>query len=148
MFIYILVSILIYFIINLKKYKKFIPNYILAIIVSLAILTPHFFWLFENDFVTIFYGLNRSAVIESELINNFKNPLIFLTKQMIILLPFIAMIFLLLKKIKLKLKLNIKLPNHLENHLPAFEATHSSSDIHGNVNKKGEINEVSTKKTR
>tara|TARA_B110001452_G_scaffold190753_1_gene160939 strand:+ start:295 stop:1602 length:1308 start_codon:yes stop_codon:yes gene_type:complete len=108
LFIYILVSILIYFIINLKKYKKFIPNYILAIIVSLAILTPHFFWLFENDFVTIFYGLNRSAVIESELINNFKNPLIFLTKQMIILLPFIAMIFLLLKKIKLKLKLNIK----------------------------------------
>jgi hypothetical protein len=44
--------------------------------------------------------------------------------------------------------LNIKLPNHLENHLPAFEATHSSSDIHGNVNKKGKIDEVSTKKTR
>ena len=62
LFIYILVSILIYFIINLKKYKKFIPNYILAIIVSLAILTPHFFWLFENDFVTIFYGLNLSLI--------------------------------------------------------------------------------------
>jgi hypothetical protein len=39
------------------------------------------------------------------------------------------------------------LPNHLENHLPTFEATHSSSDIHGDVNKKGKIAEVSTKKT-
>jgi hypothetical protein len=39
-------------------------------------------------------------------------------------------------EITLKLNLNITLPNHLENHLPAFEATHSNSDSHGNVNKK------------
>ena len=31
------------------------------------------------------------------------------------------------------LYLNITKPNHLEKHLPPFEATHSNSDIHGDV---------------
>jgi hypothetical protein len=43
---------------------------------------------------------------------------------------------------------NTTKPNHLEKHLPPFEATHSSSDIHGDVKKKGKSARFSTKKTR
>jgi hypothetical protein len=39
-------------------------------------------------------------------------------------------------------------PKHLETPLHTFEATHTSRDIHGNVNKKGKTDEVPTKKTR
>ena len=59
LFIYILIAIFIYFILNLKKYKKFISSYFLSIIISLIILTPHFFWLFKHNFITIFYRLTR-----------------------------------------------------------------------------------------
>ena len=89
LFIYILASLFIYFILNLKKHKKFIANYCLSIIISLLIIFPHFFWLYENDFATIVYGLSRSTLNESILINHLKNPVIFLMKQILILLPFL-----------------------------------------------------------
>jgi hypothetical protein len=34
------------------------------------------------------------------------------------------------------LYLDLTKPNHLEKHLPPFEATHSNSDIRGDVKKK------------
>jgi 4-amino-4-deoxy-L-arabinose transferase-like glycosyltransferase len=103
LFIYILIAIFIYFFFNLKKYKKFIPSYFLSIIVSLIILTPHFFWLFKNNFVTIFYGLKRSSLTDATWMDHLENPLIFLTKQILILIPFFIIILVLLKKINLKL---------------------------------------------
>ena len=108
LFIYLLIGIFIYFILTLKRNKKLIPNYFLAITISLLILTPHFFWLFENDFVTIFYGLNRSALNEYELINHVKNPIIFIVKQIVILIPFFIMISILLKKFRFKFNLKSK----------------------------------------
>jgi 4-amino-4-deoxy-L-arabinose transferase-like glycosyltransferase len=108
LFIYILISIFIYFIANIKKLKKFITNYFLSIIISLVILTPHFVWLFKNNFATIIYGLNRSALTESTWVNHLENPLIFSIKQILILIPFLIMIFILLKKIKLKFNLKNK----------------------------------------
>ena len=108
LFIYILASLFIYFTLNLKKYKKFIPNYCLSIIISLLIVMPHFIWLYENNFITIFYGLSRSALNESTLINHLKNPAIFLIKQILILLPFFIMIYVILKKIKFKFRFKDK----------------------------------------
>ena len=105
-FVYILASLFLYFLINRKKYKKFIPNYFLSALITLLILTPHFIWLFENNFVTISYGLNRSALTEVVFINHFKNPIIFFIKQIIILIPFFIMISILLKNYKIKL--NVK----------------------------------------
>ena len=67
------------------------------------LLMPHFFWLFENNFITIFYGLDRSGVTEFNFIDNFKNPLIFLFKQIIILIPFFLMVYVIIKKIKFKI---------------------------------------------
>ncbi len=103
LFIYILISLFIFFIFNYKKYQKSLKGYILSISISLILLFPHFIWLFENNFVTIFYGLNRSGLTEFEVLNHFKNPIEFFIKQIIILVPFLLMCFTILKKLKLKI---------------------------------------------
>ncbi len=108
LFIYILLSLFVFFIVNLKKYKRSIKNYFLSIFISLLILVPHFIWLVENNFITIFYGLNRSGIQEFILINNLKNPLIFLLKQAVILIPFLIIFSTLIKKIKFKMNPNNK----------------------------------------
>ena len=71
LFIYILLALFIFFISNFKKYKKSLNKYFFSIFISLTLLTPHFFWLFENNFITIFYGLNRSGVSEFNYIDHF-----------------------------------------------------------------------------
>ena len=109
LFVYILFSLFLYFIFYLKKYKNQIKNYFFSIIVSLFILTPHFIWLFENDYSTIAYGLRRSSLGNTELIGHLINPIIFIFNQLIILLPFLIMIFVLLKKIKLLKSKNQKI---------------------------------------
>ena len=103
LFIYILIALFIFFISNFKKYQKFLKGYILSILTSLILLTPHFIWLFENNFVTIFYGLNRSGLSEFSMINHFKHPVELLIKQIIILIPFFFMVFITLKKLKFKI---------------------------------------------
>ena len=108
LFIYLLLSLFIYFIFNLKKFKKLIPNYFFSIIIYLILLIPHFIWLFENNFITIFYGLNRSGLSNIATINHFINPVIFFIKQILILIPFFIMFFFILKKIKLKFTIKNK----------------------------------------
>ena len=105
LFIYILLAIFFYFILNIKIYKKFITNYLLSIAISLAILTPHFIWLFKNNFITIVYGLNRSALTNTTWVDHLENPLVFIFKQILILIPFFIMILILLKKFNFKLNL-------------------------------------------
>ena len=109
LFVYILFSLFLYFIFYLKKYKNQIKNYFFSIIVSLFILTPHFIWLYENDYSTITYGLRRSSLGNTEIIGHLINPIIFIFNQLIILLPFLIMIFVLLKKIKLLKSKNQKI---------------------------------------
>ena len=99
LFIYILIALFIFFILNFKKYQKSIKGYLFSIFISLTLLIPHFIWLLENNFITIFYGLNRSGLSDFSIINHFKNPLEFLIKQIIILIPFFLMVFTILKKI-------------------------------------------------
>ena len=108
LFIYLLAAFLIYIILNLKKLKKIIPNYLLSLTISLIFLIPHFFWLFQNNFITISYGLNRTGLTEFNILNHFSNPLIFLTKQIIILIPFFIMFFIILKKFQFKIKIKDK----------------------------------------
>ena len=108
LFIFILLSLFIFFVLNFRSYKKSVKNYSLSILISLILLIPHIFWLIENNFVTIFYGLNRSGIVDFNLINHFKNPSIFLFKQIIILIPFLIMAFTLIKKLKFKINTNDK----------------------------------------
>ena len=86
LFVYILISLFIFFVFNFKKYQKSLKGYIISILISLILLAPHFIWLFENNFTTIFYGLNRSGLSEFNMINHFKHPIEFLLKQIIILI--------------------------------------------------------------
>ena len=106
LFIFILVALFVFFVLNFKKYKKSLKGYVLSILISLTIILPHFVWLFENHFITIFYGLDRSGVSDFNLANHFKNPSIFLFKQLIILTPFFFMIYLIISKFKFSI--NIK----------------------------------------
>jgi len=43
----------------------------------LIILVPHLIWLNNNDFITITYGLARTGLEQSSLIDHIKFPLIF-----------------------------------------------------------------------
>ena len=105
LFIYLLLALLFFFVLNLKNYKKSIKNYFISILISLILLTPHFIWLFNNNFVTVFYGLERSGLSDFALINHIKNPLIFLFKQTIILIPFFIMISVIANNIRFKINL-------------------------------------------
>jgi hypothetical protein len=60
--------------------------------------------LFDNNFITIFYGLARSGVSDFSLVNHIKNPVIFLLKQSIILIPFFIMALVTIKKFQFKIK--------------------------------------------
>ncbi len=108
LFIYILLSLFIFFVCNLKKYRKSLKNYFLSIFISIILITPHFIWLIDNNFVTIFYGLNRSGMADYNLINHIKNPATFVFKQLIILIPFFLMVFIMINKSKAKINLKDK----------------------------------------
>ena len=110
LFIYLLVSIdlLFIYLIFIKNSKKFDFKYLITLEVFIVLLIPHLIWLLDNDYVTIFYGLGRGGLEESNIFNHFKNPLIFLIKQVGLLIPFFFLIFLLVKKIKLKINLKDK----------------------------------------
>ena len=105
LFIYLLVSIdlLFIYLIFLKKERKFDFKYLITIEVFLVVLVPHFIWLYNNDFITITYGLARTGLEQSSFLDHIKFPSIFLLKQVGILIPFLILSWLLVKKIKLNL---------------------------------------------
>ncbi len=110
LFLYLLVSIdlLFFYLIFIKKNKKFDFKYLISLEVFLVILVPHLIWLNNNDFITLTYGLARTGLEQSSLIDHIKFPSIFIAKQIGILIPFLFLIMLLVKKIKLKINFNNK----------------------------------------
>tara|TARA_Y100000768_G_scaffold307615_1_gene241721 strand:+ start:549 stop:1871 length:1323 start_codon:yes stop_codon:yes gene_type:complete len=110
LFLYLLVSIdlLFIYLILIKNEKKFDFKYLITIEVFLIVLIPHLIWLYNNDFVTITYGLARTGLEQSSLINHIQYPLIFLVKQIGILIPFFIMIWLLINQFKFKYNLKDK----------------------------------------
>jgi len=110
LFVYLLASIdlLFIYLIFIKKDRKFDFKYLITLEVFLIILVPHLIWLSNNEFITITYGLARTGLEQSGLIDHIKFPLIFLIKQIGILIPFLILVCLLLKKIKFKFGLKDK----------------------------------------
>ena len=110
LFVYLLISIdlLFIYLIFFKKLKKFDFKYLITIEIFLVLLVPHLIWLFDNEFITITYGLKRTGLEEMGILNHFKLPLIFLFKQVGILIPFFFLMFLLVKKVKYQFKLKDK----------------------------------------
>ena len=74
--------------------------------IFLVLLVPHLIWLFDNNFITVSYGLRRSGLEETGILNHVKYPIIFLLKQLVILIPFFFLVWLLIKKIEIKLNFN------------------------------------------
>mgnify|MGYP006109144451 CR=1 FL=1 len=110
LFIYLLIAInlLFFYIIFIKKYKKFDFKYLVSLEVFVVLLVPHLIWLTNNDYITINYGLARTGLENSSLLDHITYPLIFLGKQIGILIPFFIMSFFLIKKFKFKFKISIK----------------------------------------
>ena len=104
LFIYLLISIFFLFayLILIKKDRKFDFKYLISIEVFLILLFPHIIWLFQNDFKTILYAFDRTGINQSGALDHFKFPILFLLKQVGILIPFIFMVFLLIQKFKYK----------------------------------------------
>ncbi len=105
LFLYLLVSIdlLFIYLIFFKKERKFDFKYLITLEVFLVVLVPHFIWLNNNDFITFTYGLARTGLEQFSLIDHIRFPTIFLLKQVGILIPFLILSWLLVKKIKLNL---------------------------------------------
>ena len=110
LFIYLLISIdlLFIYLIFFKKTKKFDFKYLITLEVFIVLLIPHLIWLYNNDFISILYGLKRTGLENSNIINHINQPLIFLFKQIGILIPLFFLTWLLLKKIKFKFNLKDK----------------------------------------
>ena len=99
LFIYLLCAMdvfFIYLIINKKINFKCLISYI----PFLLVLLPHLIWLTENNYITITYALHRTGLSEPNFLDHFIHPLIFLGKQIGILVPFFLMVLLLVAKLK------------------------------------------------
>ncbi len=101
LFTYLIFSMALFFIFMIIRNKKNFSIFI-SLIPFAFILLPHLFWLLSNNFITINYGLHRTGSQEDIFLNHITNPLIFLGKQLGLLLPFILMCVFLTKKIKFK----------------------------------------------
>ena len=110
LFIYLLLAIdlLFFYTIFIKKYKKFNFKYLISLEVFIVLLIPHLIWLTNNDYTTITYGLARTGLESSIALNHITYPLIFLGKQIGILIPFFIMSFFLIKEFKFKISLRDK----------------------------------------
>jgi 4-amino-4-deoxy-L-arabinose transferase-like glycosyltransferase len=110
LFIYLLISIdlLFFYLIFIKKDKKYDFNYSISLIVFVVLLIPHIIWLTNNDYITITYGLHRTGLNEPNFIDHLKYPLIFLAKQIGILIPFFILSLFIVFKFKFNLKFTDK----------------------------------------
>ena len=95
-------DIFIIYMIYKKKFNINFKSLFFCGLAGLIVLLPHLIWLTENDYVTITYGLHRTGTGEQNLLDHIILPLIFLGKQIGILIPFSLMLLFLTSKLKTK----------------------------------------------
>ena len=105
MFFYLIIAIKIFFIRVLLKKKKINLKYFIPGIVCILVLAPHVIWLTENNYITLNYALERTELGESNYWNHLLYPLIYLGKQIGVIIPFIIMFLFTISKFKTKFKL-------------------------------------------
>ncbi len=103
LFIYLGLAIDIFIIYMIYK-RKIDFKCLLSLVTFFIILLPHLVWLTKNDFITINYGLNRTGTGDQNFTDHIIHPIIFLIKQIGVLLPFLIMFLFLNKRFKPKLK--------------------------------------------
>ena len=105
LFIYLGIGIDIFLIYMIYK-KKIDYKCLVSLIPFLLVLLPHLIWLTENNYITLTYGLDRTGTGDQNLLDHIIHPLIFLGKQIGILIPFILMLLFLNSKLKTIFNLN------------------------------------------
>ena len=110
LFIYLLSTIVLmfFYVIFIKKYSKFNFKYLISLEVFFVLLIPHIIWLTNNDYETISYGLTRTGIDSASLLDHLLYPMMFLGKQIGILIPFFIISFFLVKKFKFKISFKDK----------------------------------------
>ena len=108
LFSYLLISIAIFFIYTFLKNKKFNFKCLVALEVFIIMIIPHLIWLMKNDYITITYGLHRAESLSPNILDHIIYPVLYLGKQLGILIPFWLMIFVLVNKFKIKFNLKDK----------------------------------------
>ena len=107
-FIYLLIAVSLFFIyLIIKKELNF--KCLVSLISFLTILLPHLIWLLEHNYITVDYALFRSlgdpltGLKGPIFLEHIFYPLIFLLKQIGILVPFFIMLFFIIMKFKTKI---------------------------------------------
>ena len=101
LFIYLLVAMDVFFCYMIVK-KKVNFKSLISLIPFFLVLLPHLIWLTENNYITITYGLHRTGTGDQNFLDHFLHPIIFLAKQIGILIPFFAMFLFVISKFKTK----------------------------------------------
>ena len=101
LFIYLLVGMDVFFIYMIVKKQTNFRSFIF-LLPFLLVLFPHLVWLMENDYITITYGLHRTGTGDQNVLDHFLHPVIFLGKQIGILIPFFAIFLFAISKFKTK----------------------------------------------
>jgi len=101
LFIYLLASMDVFFLYMIVK-KKINFKCLISLIPFFLVLLPHLIWLTENNFITITYGLERTGTGDQNFLDHLFHPIIFLGKQIGILIPFFLMSAFLVSKFKTK----------------------------------------------
>ena len=100
LFIYLGLAIDFYLVYKIIK-KEINLKCLISVIPFLLIIFPHLVWLNENNYITITYGLKRTGATDQGILDHIIFPIIFLAKQIVILIPFFLMIFFLNQKSKI-----------------------------------------------
>ena len=110
LFAYLLLSVVMIFAYEffITKTRKIDFKHYLPIEIFFVLLVPHLIWLFQNDFVTIKYAFNRAGLVDYSFLNHLKFPIIFLIKQIGILIPFFILCYFIIKKIKIRFDIKDK----------------------------------------
>jgi len=106
LFIYLLIAMDVFFFYMIIK-KKANFKILISLMPFFLVLLPHIIWLTDNNHATITYALHRTGDPTS-LLDHLTNPIIFLSKQFGILIPFFLLFMFLTTKIQPKINLKDK----------------------------------------
>ena len=107
--IYLLFALSLFFTYIIIKNKKFNPKYLITLISFFMLLLPHLIWLADNNYTTIHNAIFRSVndplsgFEDVKFLNHIFYPLMFLGKQIGILVPFFIMFFFVVTNFKIKM---------------------------------------------
>ena len=107
LFIYLLAAMDVFFLYMIIK-KKINFKCLISLIPFFLVLLPHLIWLTDNNYITITYGLHRTGTGDQNFLDHLFHPIIFLGKQIGILIPFFLMVALVVSKLKIKFNFNDK----------------------------------------